>query len=446
MACAVYVAFGAGRDSITVGIRPDGTELQVETHHFGKRIESFEVLPGKQQLCVTFLETTAPQVQELGLYDVRSHRMKWLAEVDFAEDSYAISSRGVILQSGKKTVLLDEEGQAVWEGKFAPIYVDEEHGIVLGAKKLSSDDLVGISLGDGKQRWKGSLKHWNGLNEVLHTKDGRLLISSDQFCALDPLTGEMRTLDFKSAYVKKDAAYRKRKFNAFMMGTMFGAVAAGTYGGSQAKKAGGNIWTGAHPVQDMLHSLSSNILADGEHIYLADRKNLWCLDGQLTEVWKTELPEKASMSRLWIHADTLFYENYGVGINYSGQEVEDTKPYVAMFDMRNGSLMQSGEDTPFSPTKALVFLKEAGRDVFVPAEIAIDEMEAADQDSAYTIAARLGENLYCIHRGYEYWVVDREGGIKLKIPLSVLQMDVVGSVFVGLTAGNVIFQFDVSQL
>ena len=119
----------AARDSLLVGVRPDGTELWTEEHHFDKRIERFDVIPGTPQMCLNFVEKAGEGFGELGLYDVLERRLCWVSDFDFATDHYVMTSQGVVLQADKTTMLVDDSGRRVWESSFCPLYCDEESGM-----------------------------------------------------------------------------------------------------------------------------------------------------------------------------------------------------------------------------------------------------------------------------------------------------------------------------
>ena len=434
----------AARDSLLVGVRPDGTELWTEEHHFDKRIERFDVMPGSPQMCLNFVERSGEGLGELGLYDVLERRLCWVSDFDFATDHYVMTSQGVVLQADKTTMLVDDSGRRVWESSFCPLYCDEESGMLIGAKKASSKDLVGVSLADGKQRWKGKMAHWNGLNDVLHTEDGRLILASDQLGSINPRTGEMNVLNTRTAYTRKGPSYWNAAASTVVVAGLFGAVIGGAYAGAQARAVGANVWTGSHPVKYMLSGLSSNILHQDGRIYYADRTQLWCLDTHLTPLWQTTLPQTSSMSSISIEADTLFYVNYGVGNDYEGNQVEDTKAYAMAYDRQSGKKLYD-----FMPsTQALSFLKDKAGDTFTPLTLTYNELsgEGADIENLYVIERQLGSDSYCIHSGYDYWIVDAAGHVKLHFKQPIVQTAWIGNLFVALNAGNSIFQFDLSDL
>ena len=72
--------------------------------------------------------------------------------------------------------------------------------------------------------------------------------------------------------------------------------------------------------------------------------------------------------------------------------------------------------------------------------------EGADIENLYVIERQLGSDSYCIHSGYDYWIVDAAGHVKLHFKQPIVQTAWIGNLFVALNAGNSIFQFDLSDL
>ncbi len=90
--------------------------------------------------------------------------------------------------------------------------------------------------------------------------------------------------------------------------------------------------------------LSSQVLEDKEHYYVADRKSVRCLDKSLNEVWNVTLPnKKASGSYLYLQGDTLIMANSGVGFVGGTKPQEYGMPFLAAFRTSDGSQLFSRE-------------------------------------------------------------------------------------------------------
>ena len=414
LVASVLVLSVAAKDSISIGTLADGTEFLAEKHFFGKRIERFDRVPDKLQLCLRFVETIPPLRQELALYDVSEHRMKWRTEVDFTKDYYIPTSQGVVLQSGKSTLLLDEKGSICWEmKKFRPVYADVRNGVVLGYPKKKSNELMGVSLTKGQNLWTSILSHKGGWSEVMPLEDGRLLISADMICVLDPLTGKMLT--------KTVDNYRSSSRQA-----LINAGVEVVIGGVLAGLLGGTIVACCIPAEGhYLHHLNSNFYVDDGYIYYADRNLIRCMNDKLRVIWEKELPKKASMSRIYIQEDTLFFENTGWGENIKGDFYGDTRPYIMRYDRRDGTELSERE--ALKDEENFVYWKKNGIGVY-------------QTDRSLSLTHRV---IFC---DKDYWIVDLAGNVLLHFTKPLLQTEVLDNVLVGLTDQNVIFQFDLRNL
>ena len=426
----------SARDSISIGTFADGTEFMAEKHFFGKRIEHFDPVPGQPQLCLRFVETIPPLRQELALYDVSEHRMKWRTEVDFTKDYYIPTSQGVVLQSGKSTLLLDEKGSICWEmKKFRPVYADVRNGVVLGYPKKTSNELTGVSLTEGQKLWTSILSHKGGWSEVMPLEDGRLLISADMICALDPLTGKRLTRNAENSRT----SYKQALING--AGVVIGGVLAGAIGGT--------IVACCIPAESYyLYHLNSNFYVDDGYIYYADRNFIRCMNDKLKVIWEKELPKKASMSRIYIQEDTLFFENTGWGENIKGDFYGDTRPYIMRYDRRDGTELSEREALKDEENFVYCYLKEPDKPYFTPRRLTVGEMQKQKKNGigVYQTDRSLSLTHRVVFCDKDYWIVDLAGNVLLHFTKPILQTEVMDNVLVGLTDQNVIFQFDLSAL
>ena len=436
LVASVLVLSVAAKDSISIGTLADGTEFMAEKHFFGKRIERFDRVPDKLQLCLRFVETIPPLRQELGLYDVSKHRMMWRTDVDFTKDYYIPTGQGVILQSGKSTFLLDEKGSICWEmKKFCPVYADVRNGVVLGYPKKKSSELMGVSLANGQNLWTSVLSHKGGWSEVMPLEDGRLLISADMICLLDPLTGKMLTKNTENFH----PSYKQALITG--TGVVIGGILAGAIGGA--------IIAYYMPADGyFLRHLNSNFYVDDGYIYYADCNLIRCMNDKLRVIWEKELPKKASMSRIYIQEDTLFFENTGWGKSATGGFYGDTRPYVMRYDRRDGTELSEREVLKDEENFVYCYLKEPDKPYFTPRRLTVEEMQKQKKNGngVYQTDRLLSLTHRVIFCDKDYWIIDLAGNVLLHFTKPILQTEVMDNVLVGLTDKNVIFQFDLSSL
>ena len=426
----------AAKDSISIGTFADGTEFMAEKHFFGKRIEGFDLVPGSPKLCLRFSENNPSVQQELGLYDISSHRLKWKVDVDYKKDYYIPTSLGIILYSEKKAFLLNDKGDICWEmKKFLPFYADVQDSVVFGYPTKRSDELKGVSMSQGQNLWTAKISQKGGWSEVLPLENGEMLISSDKICKLNALTGKMRTVDIDNVHYNKKHAMINALGNALGIGA--GIALGGPY-----------IFTYTSTEIPFFYQLNSNFCVNDDHIYYADRCRLLCMDDNLRIIWEKELPKKASISNIYIQEDTLFYENTGWGKNAEGFYYRDTRAYCMRYDRRDGTELSEKENLKEEESFVYCYLKEPDSPYFTPRRLTIEEINKKEKNKievyrTYNILSLTHRLVSC---GRDFWIVDMAGNALLHFTKPILQTAVVDNVLVGLTDQNVIFQFNLSSL
>lgn len=295
---------------------------------------------------------------------------------------------------------------------------------------------MGVSLTKGQNLWTSILSHKGGWSEVMPLEDGRLLISADMICVLDPLTGKMLT--------KSVDNYRSSSRQA-----LINAGVEVVIGGVLAGLLGGTIVACCIPAEShYLHHLNSNFYVDDGYIYYADRNLIRCMNDKLRIIWEKELPKKASMSRIYIQEDTLFFENTGWGENFKGDFYGDTRPYIMRYDRRDGTELSERETLKDEENFVYCYLKEPDKPYFTPRRLTVEEMQKQKKNGigVYQTDRSLSLTHRVIFCDKDYWIVDLAGNVLLHFTKPILQTEVMDNVLVGLTDQNVIFQFDLRNL
>jgi hypothetical protein len=426
----------AARDSISVGTFLDGTEFMAERHFFGRHIDGFTPVPNRPQLCVRIGKNKPAVQQELGLYDVSEHRMRWTVDVDYSKDYYIATSLGVLLYSDMRTYFLNEEGDICWQKKrFRPYFADVRDSVVLGYDSKMSDLLHGVSMNNGKYQWAIGVAQKGGWREVLSFEDGHLLISADKIFKLNPRTGSHSAFDVDNRH------YNNRGALLAGLGTAIGLAAAVT--------VGTGFFYGYSPSEDSdLYQLNSDICLDDNCFYYADRSSLFCLDYNLHIIWEKELPKKASYSFLEIREDTLFFENTGYGKRADGYYYYDTKPYRMRFDRRDGRELSKREKLKGGVQYGYCYLKEPDKPYFTPRRLSVEAMNKQRKNGVgvYRTYCSLSLSHSLIYCDKDFYIIDLAGNVLLHFTQPIIQAELVDDVFVGLTDENVIFQFDIKSL
>ncbi len=91
-----------------------------------------------------------------------------------------------------------------------------------------------------------------------------------------------------------------------------------------------NTTTGTH----------SNLITDGDKIYIADAKGIYCFTKDLKTVWKTEIPgDMASYSSIYKDSDTIVMQNYGLAfcpMIYGGGITKSGTLFTAAYNAKTG--------------------------------------------------------------------------------------------------------------
>lgn len=427
----------SARDSISIGTFADGTEFMAEKHFYGKRITGFTPVQGKPQLCIRIGERNSSEQQELGLYDISEHRMKWTTDVDYSKDYYIATHLGVLLFSDKKTYFLNEKGDICWERKgFRPYYADLQDSVVVGYPSVKSKRLYGVSMKNGEDLWNVEIPLKGGWREMRSFDNGHMLISSDKIFKLNAWTGEMSSFDVDNMHQNNKGALIAG------LGTAMGLAAAFTVGT-------GVIFT-YHPDEDSnIYQLNSNFCIDDNRIYYADRCSLYCLDYNLHPIWEQELPRKASMSYLDIQDDTLFFENTGYGKNIRGYYCYDTKPYEMRYDRKDGTELSERKSLKDEDYHEICYIKDPDKQCFTPRKLIwkeMNKMKRKKKNRVYQTYQKISKTHSLIYCDKDFYIIDLDGNVLLHFTQPILQTAIADNMLVGLTDQNVIFQFDISSL
>lgn len=427
----------SAKDSISIGTFADGTEFMAEKHFYGKHIIGFTPVQGKPQLCIKIGEKNSSVQQELGLYDISEHRMKWMTDVDYSTDYYIATHLGVLLFSDKKTYFLNEEGDICWEKKlFQPFYADLRDSIVVGYPSTKSDQLYGVSMKNGEKLWEVEIPQKGGWREMRSFDNGHMLISSDKIFKLNAWTGEMSCFDVDNMHQNNKGAW------IAALGSAIGFAAVMTVGT-------GVIYTYSPNDDSNFYQLNSNFCIDDNRIYYADRCSLYCLDYNLHPIWEQELPKKASMSYLDIQDDTLYFENTGYGKNIQGYYYCDTRPYQMRFDRKDGTELSERKNLKDEDYQVNCYMKKTDKQCFTPRKLTYKEMnkmKRKKRNDVYQTYRKISKTHRLISCNKDFYIIDLDGNVLLHFTEPILQAAIVDNVLVGLTDQNVIFQFDLVSL
>lgn len=323
----------AQSDSITVGIKTDGTALKALCYTFPQRIETFSLNNKEDYLCISFRETNKSgkylkNKGEIGFYDIANKKLLWKQPINYLNTNATCLSEGVLtfnIASSKIALLNKENGTKRWETDLFPIHVDDTLGLLLGYTNARSNRLRAINLKFGNELWNNKVEHNYGWNQVLEAEGTQRLIVADELHKLDFVTGSMQTVAGNTGAFDTKAA--------LLQGLV--AVAGAAAG---AAVSGGSMYYGYVPTgPNAITSLTSNVLPHQSHYYWADRKQISCIDSAMNVVWQTKFEDvKAASSRLFIEDDKLYMVSYGFGLRTDGYRKKYGRPFIACFNLNDG--------------------------------------------------------------------------------------------------------------
>ena len=326
------LSFLYAQNLISIGQKIDGSDLKAECFHFNENIQTFSIDPSFKYLCLKFRELTKngkywKNKGLIGLYDIKEHKLLWKNSINYATSNSFCTNTGVMIYSTTNSIFYDiKTGHIIWKNDIYPAYINDSLNIVVGYKNAYSSKLYAATLDKGIPLWETKISHEYGWNNNYKLSPTKRLIIADNIHCLNLLTGENLTYNIQSGGPNMKGLLLQGI--VMMAGAMAGAaVSGGGYYGTYVPMSGKNVIT------DMV----SNVIEKNSCFYIADRKNIMCLDSLLNPIWKHEISNKmASHSSLIFNKGRLFMLNYGYGRVNGGSLTSKGLPFIAEFDSKTG--------------------------------------------------------------------------------------------------------------
>lgn len=323
-------------DTISVGVKSDGTELKAAAFSFHRYIESFTLSPDGKKLLITSPDwdkypKSLKNKGQFALYNLHTMRKEWEWEMDFPYTKVNYTRWGILKNRFAKLSLIDTVTmEPLWKLTLSPAYLDDSLGIVLGYGN-NQKKLKAIQMKDGKLLWEAKIGHKYGWTQFYPLTPEEVLIVGDRVERLNLLTGQHSTYEAKTGIIDK-----KMIAGMVMLGVVAGAM--GAMAGSMVAPGGSVVVPYCFPVPsaEVISGMTSNVIQTDSCFYLADRNKVACLDLQLTPKWECELPDKASSSYLRMEDDVLHLVNTGYGVKGGINKVKVGKAFVAGFRVSTG--------------------------------------------------------------------------------------------------------------
>ncbi len=110
---------------------------------------------------------------------------------------------------------------------------------------------------------------------------------------------------------------------------------------------------------NVLTGTGSNLIIEGDRLYIADARNVYCLDNDLNTVWQTPIPdEMGARSRISVDGNKVRLINFGIAFQ-KGTSFRCGMPFIASYDKSSGR--QLAMDKPDLKKKIYGGIYTAGR-------------------------------------------------------------------------------------
>lgn len=231
-----------------------------------------------------------------------------------------------------------ETGAELFKKKYNYLGVIGDNIILSAGNGVTSNIKVcAYSMTTGEELWKQPIIGQAGLtyNQPIDEKSD-YLVCNDLY-RINWETGETMKLDSKTHITNKGALFGQ-VLAGVAMGAMTGyAIIPTTRKSISLTDRKFFFW----PQNDKIAGLNSNILSKDNLNYFADRNSIRCFDDNFNEKWNTELTEKATRSEIFLKGDNLVMINYAIGFYGNGGYKQREKPYIAIFDAKDGKQLRT---------------------------------------------------------------------------------------------------------
>lgn len=324
-------------DSISVAETNEGRQIWGKSLDFGKKIVYLGTSDSIAYVLTCDTTKKGKLTDEGHLYAVNVNRMQVLWNRDLNRSISSISQgtqRGILVLSKPKNItlpyltLMDKmTGKSIWTQNLYPVYVNDSLDLLVGLDKVGSAETYAYRLHDGKLLWHKNIPMtknigWDGAVMVDST---HMVVVGDNINEIDMSTGKMWTVKAKTGIHDTKGAMMLALTNVV---SIAGAVGLGS-----------PVATYYYNLQPYtITGLTSNILHKDGDVFVSDREHLFCLGtDSLQQRWQYDFTEKeASTATLLMRQGKVFMLNYGYGNSLMRGIVKCGKPFLAVFDAKDG--------------------------------------------------------------------------------------------------------------
>jgi len=263
---------------------------------------------------------------EVVLFDLERKKVRWRKPFNYNSQFLLQSNNYLIETKANKSYGISlETGNRLWEVNNELTYLDPFTPVGLGytAQTFFSteDRLFAVHLKTGRLLWTRTIDNKYGWDDYYHISDSVMVIASSGVHSLNLFTG--KGWDYEAKTGKDD-------YTGTIVSNLIG-IAASIMTGSLDYLSPNTDYT-------KITNIASNLIEDSAFLYFSSRDRIACVEKDSGKVfWSSKLPKNMTgKTTLHIHKLILYAVCYGYAYS-EGEKIFQGHPYVAAFDILNGS-------------------------------------------------------------------------------------------------------------
>lgn len=316
---------------VTLAKCDDGTELKGLYITFPSGLKSVSFTNELPYFCLVDNDDV------IHVYDISTFQQKTEIKLQsgsftqLTKDGYLIEKKNNILKNTISPVFYNFKNEKVWTCKEEIVLSDRRNNVVVCyrepfGKQEYNGMMVAYNMSTGQELWQKTLPHFLHFPWGDCYKDAananRYYMMTDSLVSLDINTGETSCRPFYAGVKEPTKSIFSIVKNRIPASFDWRKEAYYSYEPMIAP----HVLTGTH----------SNWIIRGDSMFVADAKNVYCLDHQLRTIWTTPIPDdNGSKSMLREDGGRLLLMGYGEAFQ-NGYFGRCGKPFMAAYDKTTG--------------------------------------------------------------------------------------------------------------
>ena len=271
-------------------------QSDIKTYTLSDSINSLfgdSIVQGRYILMTSFLTgdngKVSKNMRNIILFNIQTGEEQWRTPIDMKEtEGLLFTSEGLIHHMTYSTALLSyEDGTALWKKKGELYNLEPKNKGFFIFPKTLNDKLEYCDLKTGARRWATNQPQelWRNSRYV---NDSTLCVSFVNYASQG-----LHLINLHNGAIKS-----------------YDAMAP-----------------------EIIGRYRSNLIYEDQNFYMSDKQKLFCLDNELNELWKIELPKKsASASYIYSDSTNIYMVNFGMGNDYKLRGY----PFIAAYSKQDG--------------------------------------------------------------------------------------------------------------